>query len=322
MRDSMQRLVFPVPAGALGQRLDQVLVGLVDGWSRSRLQDLIKAGKVRLAGAVVTKPGAILVESGEIEVDLAPSPEAEGPALPGLDLQILFEDEHLIVVDKPAGMLTHGREDRVEASVAEIAERRFGPLPSLYGPARPGIVHRLDRETSGVLLIGRSEAALAELKRQFQAREVEKTYLAVVHGSPRFDTDWIEGHLGRTAKHRDRISVVKEGEGRYASTYYETRERFREFARLDVFPKTGRTHQVRVHLASIGLPLVGEKLYLPRRSRPKPLPPEAPRIERQALHARALAFKHPATGEPTRFEAPEPADIHVLLEWLRANRAG
>jgi len=204
----------------------------------------------------------------------------------------------------------------------DLAVAQFGPLPTLYGAERPGIVHRLDRDTSGLLLLGRTPEALAALKAAFQAREVAKTYLAIVRGEPRFDTEWIVARLGRTSSRRDRISVVGEGEGREASTYYEVRERFDGFALLAVFPKTGRTHQVRVHLGSVGLPLLGEELYLPKRTRSPAPKPGDPVIARQALHAHALELAHPASGEALRFEAPLPADMAGALATLRLNRRG
>ena len=140
-------------------------------------------------------------------------------------------------------------------------------------------------------------------------------------GDPRFDSDWIEGWLGRHVKAPDKISVLREGEGRFATTYYEVKERFQGFARLAVFPKTGRTHQVRVHLASIDLPIVGETLYLPRRRHVTKLPADAPVLARQALHAERLTVTHPATGARIYFEAPWPADMRSVLEWLRGHRA-
>jgi 23S rRNA pseudouridine1911/1915/1917 synthase len=324
MHSSKRKIVLALPKGKPGRRLDHVLADLVEGWSRSALQGLIKAGAVRLDGEVVKRPGTLLVGGGRVEIDLDPPAGKEEPSAAAAELPVVFADAHLIVVDKPAGMLTHGnptsRGTRREKSAADLLVERFGPLPSLHGEDRPGIVHRLDRDTSGLLIVGRTREALETLKQRFQAREVEKTYLAIVRGAPRFDSDWIEKRLGRNRARRDRISVVKEGEGREASTYYEVRERFDGFALLAVFPKTGRTHQVRVHLASIGLPLVGERLYLARNSRTLPLPAGAPVLVRHALHAHALAFAHPATGEPLRFESPLPADMEAVIEWLRQNR--
>lgn len=339
MPESAHRLSFPVTAAERGKRLDQVLCARVEGWSRTKVQALIKAGRVRLSGRTVRKPGLILMEAGEIEAELA-LPESAVEATFPRELAVLFEDEHVIAIDKPAGMLTHGNvapsgtsiADRTRSgtSVADRARGAFGALPSLGGEERAGIVHRLDRETSGVLVLARTAEALEELKRQFKSREVEKTYAAIVHGDPRFDSEWIEKRLGRSERARDRIRVMGEGEGRDAVTYYEVRERFAgpaasdrdSAALLAVFPKTGRTHQVRVHLSSIGLPLVGETLYLPRRRTPPSLPAGAPKMERQALHAQSLAFTHPITHEPMRVEAPLPADMSALLEWLRAHVAG
>ena len=289
------------------------------------LQKLIKGGAVRVDGEVVLRPGTVVEKAGRVEIDLEPE-EPRGEVLRGPgELALVHEDEHLIVVDKPAGMLTHaasaGARGGREVSAADLAAARFGPLPSLYGEDRPGIVHRLDRDTSGLLVLGRTLEALEALKRAFQAREVEKTYFAIVRGEPRFDSEWIEKPLGRSRAHRDRMGVVREGEGREARTYYEVRERFPGFALLAVFPKTGRTHQVRVHLASIGMPLLGEKLYVPRNLRaPTPAALSA-RIGRQALHAHALALAHPISTEPLRFESPLPADMAGALEFLRGSGA-
>ncbi len=309
--------VFAVGDDARGKRLDQVLLGLVHGESRTRLQAWIKEGRVRLAGKVVTKPGLILMEGGELVLDRTGT-RAELEAAEALDVPVVYADEHLIAVDKPAGLLTHRNRGGGEASVADWAEARFGPLPSIHGADRPGVAHRLDRETSGLLLLGRSEEALERLKEAFQARAVKKTYLAIVHGRPRFATQWIETPLGRDSRARDRISIVVEGEGRAASTYFEVRERFDGFALLAVLPKTGRTHQVRVHLSSIGLPILGEKLYLPRKGGPWKLPAGAPPIARQALHAAELELAHPITGEPLSLSAPMPSDMSDWLAWLRA----
>lgn len=300
-----------------GRRLDQVLGGLVAGTSRTRLQGWIKAGRVSLGGAVIKKPGYILLEGGELSIDLADVDERASAA--EIDIPVLFADEHWIVLDKPAGVLTHGNRPGGETSAASFAQARFGPLPSFAGVHRPGVAHRLDRHTSGVLVLARTPAALDALKAQFQSRTVQKTYIALVHGTPRFDTEWVEGEIGRRESHRDRMSVVPAGEGRFASTYYEVRERWRDAALLEVQPKTGRTHQVRVHLASVGLPLVGEKLYKPRRMANVRLPAGAPPMERQALHAAKLVLAHPATGETAVFESPLPADMADLAEWLRAH---
>lgn len=360
---SARKLRFDLTTAERNARLDQVLVGRVAGWSRTRLSDLIKSGHVRVDGAVVQKPGLILLESRSIEVELAEQTASRPTRFK--EPLVLFEDEHLLALDKPAGTLTHGNTIGGEASAASWAEERFGPLPQatflpyavpeatdeedvqveVVGEAeedadddehesgapaiveaepaapRPGVVHRLDRDTSGVLLLARTEAALVELQRQFREREVEKLYGALVSGDPRFDSDWIEGALGRHPKAPDKISVVREGTGRFASTYYEVRERFKGAARLAVFPKTGRTHQVRVHMASIELPIMGEKLYVPKRRQIAKLPSDAPALPRQALHAERLTITHPATKKRIYFEAPWPADMQAVLEWLRVHRA-
>ncbi len=310
---------FTVLEHSRGARLDQVVQGFVPGVSRTRLQSWIRSGQVRFQGAAVTKPGLILLDGGRLEVDVEVVPEAIADPVEIGDLQVLFADEHLIVVDKPAGLLTHRNSEHGERGAADVLSERFGTLGSLGDPLRPGVAHRIDRETSGVLLFGRTDAALLALKDQFRARAVAKTYVAIVHGNPRFDSDWIEKRLGRSERAKDRIGVVGEGEGREATTYGETRERFHGFARLDVHPKTGRTHQIRVHLASVGLPIVGDELYRPRGRSLSKLPAEVAPPRRQALHAARLEFEHPATGERLAFEAPLPRDLETLLAGLRAH---
>jgi len=186
-------------------------------------------------------------------------------------------------------------------------------------PTRPGIVHRLDRDTTGVMLVARDEAAFTALRRQFHDRLVDKEYRCIVFGEPRFDSDWIERAIGTDARHPDRMTVLEDG-GRDASTFYEVVERFAGFAHVSCRPKTGRTHQIRVHMTSIGHSLVGDRLYRSRRRQQDELPAQAPDPGRQCLHARSLSVTHPATHERLVVEAPMASDMERLLAWLRAER--
>lgn len=310
---------FTVPETARGSRLDHVVATFLTGVSRNRLQNWIRAGHVRWCGAVATKPGVILLTGGELEIDV--ELEAPAPAIPFLarELTVVHQDADVIVIDKPAGLLTHRNSEHGERGAADLVVDRFGELPNLGDPLRPGVAHRIDRETSGLLVFGRTSEALAALKAQFRARAVKKTYKALVHGAPRFDSDWVESWLGRSERVRDRITTLPEGEGRFASTYYETRARFQGFALLDVFPKTGRTHQIRVHMSVAGLPLVGDELYRPRGRPVIKMPVGSPPLARHALHASALEFTHPTSGETVSFKAPIAADFSALLDWLQAN---
>lgn len=308
-----------VPSALSGARLDRALAVLCADVSRTRLKAAIQGGGVRVDGATVVRPGQPVAADAAIEVDAAAlEPRVRAPS-EELDFEVLHEDEDLAVIVKPAGMLSHPTDTVRGGTVSELAVARFGPLPSLQGADRPGIVHRLDAGTSGVMVLGRSERAFADLMVQFRERAVEKTYWAVVWGEPRFDTGWIETPIARSAAVPSRMSVAAQGEGREAATWYEVRERFGVAALVEASPKSGRTHQIRVHLASIGHPLLGDPLYKRRGGPPARLAPDAPLPRRQALHARSLRFRHPGSGEIVHFEAPLPADLAALLEWLRAS---
>ncbi|MEM7309918.1 MAG: RluA family pseudouridine synthase [Planctomycetota bacterium] len=312
------RRLGPLPAELDGERLDRALLALLDGPSRTRIQERIRDGGVRVDGEPVRRPSHPVGAGQVLELlDVPRSRERAGSAA-GLSFELLHEDEHLIVVDKPAGMVVHPSSVIRGGTVSELAVERFGPLPTPQGEDRPGVVHRLDADTSGVLVLARSAEAGEELVRQFHDREVEKGYLAIVRGDPRFHSDWIDAPLGRSSRGGDRMAVVPEDEGRAASTFYEVRERFGVAALLACRPVTGRTHQIRVHLESIDHPVVGDRLYTGRRGRRDGLPREAPTPRRQALHAASLALTHPATGERLSFEAPLPTDLSRLLAWLRA----
>jgi 23S rRNA pseudouridine1911/1915/1917 synthase len=315
-----RRLV--VPGSSAGRRLDQVLAELAPEHSRTRLVAWIKAGEVRVDGEVVERPAHAVAAHAVLE--FAPPPEEHRSGGTGA-ISILLDDPDFAVVDKPAGVICHPSEAVRGGTVSEQAEALFGPLPDPHGDEddepgerRPGIVHRLDARTTGVLLVAKTEAAAEHLVAQFAARSVAKTYLALVFGAPRFLSDWIEAPIGRDGRHGDRMAVVREGEGRSAETYYEVRERFDGCTLLEVRPRTGRTHQIRVHLESIELPLVGDPLYRGR-LRHRGLPAGAPAIDRQALHAARLEFDHPRTGARVVVEAPLPADMQGLIDWLRVH---
>lgn len=314
-----RRLRFP--AELRGLRLDQALCELLGGVSRTRIQELIKDGGVRVDGEIVLRPAHRLEEARALELVPVQRSRQRPGAAPGAVFQVLHEDEHLVAIAKPPGMVSHPSSTVRGSTVAELAAERWGALPSIQGEGRPGIVHRLDAETSGVMLLARTDAAAEGLLAAFRQRRVEKTYLALVFGEPRFDADWITTPVGRAPGRPDRISVLEPGEGLEAETYYETRERLAGYALVAAMPKTGRTHQIRVHLASIDHPLIGERLYRGRRGLSLQLPPKAPALQRHALHAAALAFSHPVTGAPLRVEAPLWEDMARLLGWLRDRAA-
>jgi 23S rRNA pseudouridine1911/1915/1917 synthase len=323
-----------VPEALAGARLDRALVALFPEHSRERLQALIAGGRVRSAGAPLVR-AALCVHAGQaLEVELAePAPSrSANPA--GREVRVLWHDEHLIAVDKPAGVAAHASHTMRGGSVAEQMAARFGALPTPQEEDGPGIVHRLDAETSGVMLLARSAAAGAALVDLFRARSVRKTYLAIVHGESRFDSDWIELAIGRAKPGSDRLGVVAPDApvAKDASTLYRTLERFRwarggAAALLELEPRTGRRHQLRVHLEAVGMPIVGDKLYRGRRGGGAHarsfahFPPGVPAVERHMLHALRIELEHPVSREPLAFECAPPADFQALLAFLRGAAA-
>lgn len=308
---------WEVPSELVGERLDKALVELLGGVSRSRIQELIGDGGVYVGDAVETRTSRAM-ESGDVVrvVPVTRSRERRG-APEGARFLVRFEDEHIAVISKPTGMVAHPSSVVRGGTVSELALEQYGELPDVQGEGRPGIVHRLDAETSGLMVIAKSRAGGEGMVELFRERKVEKTYVAVVHFEPRFDSDWIEAPIGRAEKRSDRMTVVPEGEGREAQTFYETKLRSRGFAFMIARPRTGRTHQIRVHLSSIDHPLVGDPLYTGRRGLKLSIPKEAPKPERTLLHSRAIAFDHPVSGERVEVEEELPADVAAFLAWMR-----
>ncbi|MGD2017731.1 MAG: RluA family pseudouridine synthase [Planctomycetota bacterium] len=329
--DTPEELTVEVPAAHAGARLDVTLATLVQGRSRSQLQRLIKDGGVRVSGREVRRPNTP-VEAGDrvvitLDGDREVSTDVSGAAI--LELEVLHEDEAIAVVNKPAGLVCHPNPRQTRGTLSDLARARFGDLPEVQGEDRPGIVHRLDRLTSGVIVLGRSLEALRSLKEQFKEREVSKTYLAVVHGTPRFDSEWRTGAIGASPRNPERMRVVpanleedllERGEARTAETLVERVEDLGPATLVAAHPRTGRTHQIRVHLQDAGLPIVGDRVYSKGGAHREPLPRGVQVMERPALHARRLSFRHPLSGEEVTFEAPLPADMETLLAGLRAAR--
>ena len=285
-----------------GLRLDQALARLLPGESRSRLSRLIEEGHVRVDGEAAV--GRRKVKSGEaVELTLAPR-EADAAFRPeAIALDVLHEDDDVLVIDKPAGLVVHPGSGNWAGTMLNALLHHAPGAASL---PRAGIVHRLDKDTSGLLVVARNEPAQLALVRQLQARTVKRTYLALARGRVERDGK-VDAPIGRHPVHRTRMAVVPAGKP--AVTQYRVRERLAAHTLLECDLETGRTHQIRVHLASIGHPLEGDPVYGGRGARPFP---------RQALHAWRLAFRHPRTGETLQFESPLPADFRALLESLRA----
>ncbi|QDU54910.1 RluA family pseudouridine synthase [Aeoliella mucimassa] len=326
-------LEISVADDAVGQRLDAYLAKQLPDYSRSAIQRAIDAGQVLIPGEEVKR--ALRLEAGwtiRIEgIETArPGPEPED-----IPLDILYEDDWMIVVNKPAGMIVHPAKGHWNGTLASAVAHRFGQLSTTGGPQRPGIVHRLDRDTSGVIVVARNDRAHERLAAQFKDRTTEKEYAAIVRGVPDRDADVIDRPIGPHPKLRE-AKAIREGhpDAKAALTTFQVVERFERFSLLKVLPKTGRTHQIRVHLTSIGLPILCDKLYggslranrgelLPKMAaynerREGKYPSDTVILERQALHAHRLTINHPETGERLTFEAPLPADLQQVLDCLRA----
>ncbi|MDQ3264332.1 MAG: RluA family pseudouridine synthase [Myxococcota bacterium] len=303
-----------VPASAKGQRLDQYLVEVLPLLTRSRLKSLIEQGHVTLNDKPTTKTAQRLHGGEQLRVEI-PAPVPAKPQAQDLPIRILFEDKDLVVLDKDAGMVVHPGAGHADGTLVNALLHRVKDLSGVGGELRPGIVHRLDRETSGCLVVAKHERSLTALQASFKARAVEKTYLALVHGQPPQEGR-IETLYGRHPIHRQKFTG-KVREGKPALTTFKLRERFEHAALLEVDLFTGRTHQIRVHLAEAGFPLLGDPLYGRGRKGKGKVPEVEEALGRQALHAWKLAFPHPKTGKAMHFEAPLPPDLEAALTALR-----
>jgi 23S rRNA pseudouridine1911/1915/1917 synthase len=319
-----------VDDAAAGMRLDQFLVRTLPGRSRSFLARAIEKSAVRVDGVV--ERAAHKLRAGACVRFTVPEPPRAGPVAEEIPLVFLHVDDSIAVVDKPPGMVVHPAKGNWKGTLAGALKWHLGGaagegLSTAGGPTRPGIVHRLDRDTSGVIIVARSEESHHALARQFEQRTVEKTYLAITQGTPRFDRDEINLPIGIHPYQREKMAI-RDGHStsREAVTRFEVVERFRTAALIRVAPRTGRTHQIRVHLAAIGCPVLCDGLYSGR-SRidsgfPGPPAPGAavtePLLGRQALHAARLVVDHPRTGERLTFEAAFPADMQRVLDALRS----
>ncbi len=311
-----------VPAAAAGDRLDKVLTAALTDLSRSRLRALLDQGCVQSAGQTITDPSQ-RVKPGQTFAILIPDPVPARPEPQALPLEIVYEDEDVLVVDKPPGLVVHPAPGNQDGTLVNALLAHCGDsLAGIGGVCRPGIVHRLDKDTSGLLVVAKSDRAHAGLSSQFGDRSIHRTYVAAVWGLPSPRDGEISGNIGRSSADRKKMAVVNGG-GKPALTRYRMLRGFGAAAALvECRLETGRTHQIRVHLASIGYPLVGDPLYgrsrTAARSKLVPCAVQASLFgfPRQALHARRLEFRHPVTGQTLAFEAALPDDMRRLLECL------
>lgn len=303
---------FTVSADDEGKRLDAYLASVIDGWSRARLQRLIEDQDVLVNGES-SKAAYKVRPDDRIEVDLV-SIDTGSFTPENIPLDIVFEDDYLVVVNKPAGLVVHPAAGVHSGTLANALAYHFEQLSQRAGAIRPGIVHRLDKDTSGLMVVAKTEAVHEHLADQFRAREVSKKYLALVHGVTAKDSGKIEEPIGRDPRNRTRMAVTR---GREALTLFRVRQRFERFTLLEIDLKTGRTHQIRVHLAWLKHPVVGDETYGGGRDntvRDVEVRTRIRKLGRQFLHAEQLAFTHPITREGLTFKVDLPNELQLLLE--------
>jgi len=298
-----------------GWRLDRALAAAVPTLSRERLKTLIRSGAVEAQGAAVRDP-ALKVKGGEALRVAVPEPTPAHNEPQDIPLTIVFEDEHLLVVDKPAGLVVHPAAGNFDGTLVNaLLHHCAGKLSGIGGVARPGIVHRIDKDTSGLLVVAKTDVAHEGLARQFAAHSIDRRYLAIVSGIPRSSGGAIDAPLARSATNRKKIAVVEGKRGKRAVTHWKRLELLDEAALVECRLETGRTHQVRVHMASIGHPLLGDAVYGRSGKTHGKLLKELG-FHRQALHAAELGFTHPVTKNRLSFSSPMPPDMQELKSAL------
>jgi 23S rRNA pseudouridine1911/1915/1917 synthase len=296
-----------------GERLDVFLAAHIEGWSRARLHRLIENADV-LVNGVVSKPSHKLRANDHIEIELTPT-QSTSFAAEDIPVEVVYEDDDLVVVNKPAGMVVHPAAGIDSGTLANALAFHFQQLSTTSGAPRPGIVHRLDKGTSGLLVVAKTENTHEHLADQFRDREVFKSYVALVHGLVEKEGGEIDQPIARDPRNRTRMAVVRGG--RPALSIYKVRRRFERFTLLDVELKTGRTHQIRVHLAWLKHPVAGDEAYGAGRDKTVINPVIRSRIAklgRQFLHAEQLGFRHPRTEQQMRFTAPLPTELQSMLD--------
>jgi 23S rRNA pseudouridine1911/1915/1917 synthase len=337
------RQEFSVPTTAAGERLDTYLTQQLPGISRSRVQMLLDQHGVLVDGKPV-KPSLKLRGGESISVVAAPQLPPLHAMAEDIPLDIVFEDDDLAVINKPAGMMVHAGsgatdEARNRGTLVNAALHHFQTLSSTGGDLRPGIVHRLDKQTSGLIIVAKNDATHLRLSEMFSSRRMRKTYVALVHGSVERDTGTINEPISRDTVRRTRMTTRRTAEGRTAISHYKVvrriDSRFGRFTLIAVRIETGRTHQIRVHMSSIGHPVVGDTLYgapaeialatptVTRRSRARALSEERTSLDRNFLHAAELEFEHPLSGKPLHLSSPLPAELEAFLTNIeRASPSG
>jgi len=324
---------FVVPESAAGQRIDLFLTAACDGYSRTQIREAVQNDGASIDGRIV-RPSLKLRIGQQIRFRL-PKPAADDTVPENIPLDILFEDDGLVVVNKPPGMVVHPARGNWNGTLTSALAFRFQALSDVGGPTRPGIVHRLDRDTSGVIVVAKTNAVHMHLAAQWHDREVVKEYFAITTGRLDRDRDVIDAPIGKHPYQRDKQMIRSDHPtSREASTFYEVVARHGRITLVNVQPKTGRTHQIRVHLAHIGCPILCDRLYAghaeitesailakkhPERERLRSsaAASEPVVLARQALHARRLTFRNPQSGEQMTFEAPLPEDLRRVVEILQ-----
>ncbi|HWO77882.1 MAG TPA: RluA family pseudouridine synthase [Bacillus sp. (in: firmicutes)] len=302
----METMEYSIQSDTAGERIDKVLSALNEEWSRSQIQNWITSGAVKVNGDTVKRNykvatgDSITIEIPEAEeLDVEPEP---------MDLDIYYEDADVLVVNKPRGMVVHPAPGHTRGTLVNGLLYHCKDLSGINGVLRPGIVHRIDMDTSGLLMVAKNDLAHERLVKQLQEKTVTRKYLAIVHGVIPHDVGTIDAPLGRDPKDRQKMTVVDNG--KHAVTHFRVKERFRNYTFVECELETGRTHQIRVHMKYIGYPLAGDPKYGPKKTLD---------IEGQALHAQVLGFTHPRTGEYLEFSAPLPDEFEKLIDYLRKN---
>ncbi|BCU82229.1 putative RNA pseudouridine synthase YlyB [Polycladomyces abyssicola] len=307
MIEEETRIVWRADESAEGERIDKAVTSLDDDWSRSAVQAWIKEGRVTVNGRTV-KANYRLEAGDEVIVSVPPVEELAVEPEP-IPLDVRYEDEDVIVVNKPRGMVVHPAPGNTSGTLVNALLAHCRDLSGIGGVARPGIVHRIDKDTSGLLMVAKNDLAHQSLAAQLKAHSVDRIYLAIVHGNIPHNRGTVDAPIGRDPHDRKKMAINHKN-GKPAVTHFAVLEHWQQASLIECKLETGRTHQIRVHMASIGHPLIGDPVYGPKKNRYP--------IQGQALHAKVLGFDHPRTGKRIRLEAELPKDMEKLISYIRA----